>query len=51
MSGTRSAYASPDAREQLATKIQLLGLDMSTVMISCIEKNARHVCDAELRIP
>lgn len=45
----RAMQTPPLTQEQLATKIQLLGLDMTTVMISRIEKNERHVCDAELR--
>lgn len=36
------------SQEQLAHKIQLMGLDMTTMMISRIEKGERHVCDAEL---
>ena len=46
----RALHTPPLTQEQLATKIQLLGLDMATVIISRIEKNDRHVCDAELRI-
>lgn len=34
----------------LARKIQLMGMDMTPLTISRIEKNQRHVCDAELRI-
>ena len=35
-------------QEELAIRIQLLGMDMTPLMISRIEKNQRHVCDAEL---
>lgn len=37
-------------QDALAQKIQLMGLDMTPLIISRIEKNQRHVCDAELRI-
>ena len=37
------------SQRNLAVKIQLLGLDITPVTISRIEKNERHVCDAELR--
>ena len=38
-------------QEELAQKIQLMGVeDMTKLIISRIEKNQRHVCDAELRI-
>lgn len=33
---------------ELAARIQLMGMDMTGLMISRIEKNQRHVCDAEL---
>ena len=34
----------------LARKMQLLGMDMTQLIVSRIEKNQRHVCDAELRM-
>ena len=38
-------------KEDLARKIQMMGVeDMTKLIISRIEKNQRHVCDAELRI-
>lgn len=37
-------------QEELARKIQFMGMDMTALIISRIEKNQRHVCDAELRI-
>lgn len=38
-------------QEDLACKIQLMGAeDMTKLIISRIEKNQRHVCDAELRL-
>lgn len=33
---------------ELALKIQLMGMDMTPLIISRIEMNQRHVCDAEL---
>ncbi|MDM8200297.1 helix-turn-helix domain-containing protein [Allofournierella massiliensis] len=41
----------PITQEELAQRIQLMGVeDMTKLIISRIEKNQRHVCDAELRI-
>lgn len=39
----------PMKQEDLAIKLQLDGLDMTQIIISRIEKNQRHVCDAELK--
>ena len=47
----RAMQKPPITQEGLARRIQLLGYeDMTTLIISRIEKNQRHVCDAELRI-
>ncbi len=47
----RAMQKPPITQEELARKIQFWGCeDMTTLMISRIEKNDRHVCDAELRI-
>ncbi len=47
----RALQRPPMTQEDLARKIQLMGVeDMTKLMISRIEKNQRHVCDAELRI-
>lgn len=35
-------------QEYLARKIQFMGMDMTALIISRIEKNQRHVCDGEL---
>ncbi len=35
-------------QEELAIKMQLEGMEMTQLMISRIEKNRRHVVDAEL---
>lgn len=40
----------PMTQDDLARKIQFMGMDMTPLIISRIEKNQRHVCDAELRI-
>lgn len=46
----RALHKPPLTQEQLARKIQFMGMDMTPLIISRIEKNQRHVCDAELRI-
>lgn len=47
----RAMQKPPITQEELARKIQLMGVeDMTMLIISRIEKNQRHVCDAELRI-
>lgn len=47
----RALQKPPMTQEDLARKIQLMGMeDMTKLIISRIEKNQRHVCDAELRI-
>lgn len=37
-------------QEELAKKINLMGMEISPLIISRIEKNQRHVCDAELKM-
>lgn len=47
----RAMHKPPLTQEGLAEKIQFLGMsEMTKTIISRIEKNARHVIDAELRI-
>ena len=47
----RALQKPPMTQEDLARKIQLMGEEnMTKLIISRIEKNQRHVCDAELRI-
>lgn len=47
----RAMQKPPITQEELARKIQLMGVeDMTPLIISRIEKNQRHVCDAELLI-
>ena len=44
----RAMQKPPMTQDDLAKKIQLMGMDMTPLIISRIEKNKRHVCDAEL---
>lgn len=44
----RALHKPPLTQEDLARKVNLLGMDMTKLMVSRIEKNQRHVCDAEL---
>lgn len=46
----RALQKPPMTQDDLARKIQFMGMDMTPIIISRIEKNQRHVCDAELRI-
>lgn len=46
----RALQKPPITQEDLACKMQLMGMDITPVIISQIEKNQRHVCDAELRM-
>lgn len=44
----RALQKPPMTQEDLARSMQLMGMDMTAIIISRIEKNQRHVCDAEL---
>ena len=44
----RALHKPPLTQEELAVRIQLMGMEITPLMISRIEKNQRHVCDAEL---
>ncbi|MBQ2286517.1 MAG: helix-turn-helix transcriptional regulator [Acutalibacteraceae bacterium] len=46
----RALQKPPMTQDDLARKIQFMGMDITPLIISRIEKNQRHVCDAELRI-
>lgn len=47
----RALQKPPITQEELAKRMQFMGMeDMTTLIISRIEKNQRHVCDAELRM-
>ena len=44
----RALHKPPLTQEELAKKINLMGMEMTKLIISRIEKNQRHVCDGEL---
>ena len=47
----RALQKPPITQEELARRIQFMGEEnMTALIISRIEKNQRHVCDAELRL-
>lgn len=47
----RALQKPPITQEELAKRVQFMGMeDMTPIIISQIEKNQRHVCDAELRM-
>lgn len=47
----RALQKPPITQDELAKKLQFMGMeDMTTLIISRIEKNQRHVCDAELQM-
>lgn len=46
----RAMHKPPLTQEDLATKLNLMGIDFTKVIISRIEKNQRHVVDGELKM-
>lgn len=44
----RAMQKPPMRQEDLAREINLMGMEITPLIISRIEKNQRHVCDAEL---
>ncbi len=44
----RAMQKPPMKQEDLAREINLMGMEITPLIISRIEKNQRHVCDAEL---
>lgn len=46
----RAMHKPPLRQEDLAREINLLGMEITPLIISRIEKNQRHVCDAELKL-
>jgi transcriptional regulator with XRE-family HTH domain len=46
----RAMHKPPLTQEDLARKMQLMGVDMTSLIISRIENNQRHVCDCELKM-
>ena len=46
----RAMHKPPLKQEDLAREINLMGMDMTKLIISRIETNQRHVCDGELKM-
>ncbi len=46
----RALHKPPLTQEELANKINFMGMDMTKLIISRIEKNQRHVVDGELKM-
>lgn len=46
----RAMHTPSLTQEDLARKMNLMGMDMSALILSRIEKNQRNVCDAELQM-
>ena len=46
----RAMHKPPLTQEELAAKLNLMGMDFTKVIISRIEKNQRHVVDGELKM-
>ena len=46
----RAMHKPPFTQEDLAREINLLGMEITPLIISRIEKNQRHVCDGELKM-
>ena len=46
----RAMQKPPMRQEDLAREINLMGMEITPLIISRIEKGQRHVCDAELRM-
>ena len=44
----RAMQKPPMRQEDLARKINLMGMEITPLIISRIDKNQRHVCDGEL---
>ena len=46
----RALQKPPMRQEDLAREINLMGMEITPLIISRIEKGQRHVCDAELQM-
>ena len=46
----RAMHKPPLRQEDLAREINLLGMEITPLIISRIEKNQRHICDGELKM-
>lgn len=44
----RAMHKPPLTQDELAREINLMGMEITPLIISRIEKGQRHVCDAEL---
>lgn len=44
----RAMHKPPMRQEDLAREINLMGMEITPLIISRIEKNQRHICDGEL---
>ena len=44
----RAMHKPPMTQDDLAREVNLMGMEMTKLIISRIEKNQRHVCDGEL---
>lgn len=44
----RALHKLPLTQSDLARKLNLMGIEMTTLIVSRIEKKQRHVCDGEL---
>ena len=46
----RAMQKPPMTQDELAREINLMGMEITPLIISRIEKGQRHVCDAELKM-
>lgn len=46
----RAMHKPPMTQDDLAREINLMGMDMTKLIVSRIEKGQRHVCDGELKM-
>ena len=46
----RALHKPPFTQEDLAREINLMGMEMTPLIVSRIERNQRHVCDGELKM-
>ena len=44
----RAMHKPPMTQEDLAREVNLMGMDMTKLIVSRIEQGQRHVCDGEL---
>ena len=47
---SRAMQKPPMTQDDLAREINLMGMEITPLIISRIEKNQRHVCDGELKM-